>query len=103
MHFGTTVLQIPHYYQAENLRSFDVYVSNDKIEWQLLGTDIGDPTDAEGNIPDDKIEEASQGHDFSLLEVSPEFRYFKFSITSNYGSDTYVHGSEISLFGVDNL
>ena len=93
-----------YYYQAENLRSFDVYVSNDKIEWQLLGNfDIGDPTDAEGNIPDDKIEEASQGHDFSLLEVSPEFRYFKFSITSNYGSDTYVHGSEISLFGVDNL
>ena len=93
-----------YYYQAENLRSFDVYVSNDKIEWQLLGNfDIGDPTDAEGNIPDDKIEEASQGHDFNLEEVSPEFRYLKFSITANYGSDTYVHGSEISLFGIDNL
>ena len=93
-----------YYYQAENLRSFDIYVSNDKVEWQLLGNfDIGDPSDGSGNIPDEKIDEAAQGHDFNLDEVSPEFRFFKFSITSNYGSDTYVHGSEISLFGVDNL
>ena len=93
-----------YYYQAENLRSFDVYVSNDKIEWELLGNfDIGDPSDGSGNISDQKIDEAAQGHDFNLDEVSPEFRYFKFSITANYGSDTYVHGSEISLFGVDNL
>ena len=93
-----------YYYQAENLRSFDIYVSKDKVEWQLLGNfDIGDPSDGSGNIPDDKIDEAAQGHDFNLEEVSPEFRYFKFSITANYGSDTYVHGSEISLFGVDNL
>ena len=93
-----------YYYQAENLRSFDVYVSNDKVEWQLLGNfDIGDPSDGSGNIPDEKIDEAAQGHDFILDEVSPEFRYFKFSITANYGSDTYVHGSELSLFGVDNL
>ena len=93
-----------YYYQAENLRSFDIYVSNDKAEWQLLGNfDIGDPSDGSGNIPDEKIDEAAQGHDFNLEEVSPEFRYFKFSITANYGSDTYVHGSEISLFGVDNL
>lgn len=93
-----------YYYQAENLRSFDVYVSNDRIEWELLGNfDIGDPSDGSGNIPDEKIDEAAQGHDFNLDEVSPEFRYFKFSITANYGSDTYVHGSEISLFGVDNL
>ena len=93
-----------YYYQAENLRSFDIYVSKDKVEWQLLGNfDIGDPSDGSGNIPDEKIDEAAQGHDFNLEEVSPEFRYFKFSITANYGSDTYVHGSEISLFGVDNL
>ena len=93
-----------YYYQAENLRSFDVYVSNDRIEWELLGNfDIGDPSDGSGNIPDEKIDEAAQGHDFNLDDVSPEFRYFKFSITANYGSDTYVHGSEISLFGVDNL
>ena len=93
-----------YYYQAENLRSFDIYVSNDKVEWQLLGNfDIGDPSDGSGNIPDEKIDEAAQGHDFNLDDVSPEFRYFKFSITANYGSDTYVHGSEISLFGVDNL
>ena len=71
-----------YYYQAENLRSFDIYVSKDKVEWQLLGNfDIGDPSDGSGNIPDEKIDEAAQGHDFNLEEVSPEFRYFKFSIS----------------------
>ena len=35
--------------------------------------------------------------------VSDTFRYLKFSITSNYGSDTYVHGSEITLWGLDNV
>ena len=34
----------PYYYQEENLREFDLFVSNDKIEWELLGSfDIGDP------------------------------------------------------------
>jgi hypothetical protein len=94
----------PYYYQAENLRSFEVYVSNDKMEWQLIGTfDIGDPKSSEGEVPIAKLEEAALGHDFILDEISPEFRYFKFSITANFGSDTFVHGSEVSLFGIDNI
>ena len=94
----------PYYYQAENLRAFEIYVSNDKIEWELVGSfDIGDPMTSEGTIPVDKLEEAALGHDFNLEEISPQFRYLKFSITANFGSDTFVHGSEISIFGIDNL
>ena len=94
----------PYYYQAENLRTFDIYVSNDKLEWELVGSyDIGDPMNSEGIISGDKLEEAALGHDFSLEEISPQFRYLKFSITANFGSDTFVHGSEISLYGIDNL
>lgn len=94
----------PYYYQAENLKSFDVFVSTDKMEWTLLGQfDIGDAANSSGIISEEKLDEAAAGHDFSLEAVSQEFRYLKFSITSNYGSDTYVHGSEISLYGLDNL
>jgi hypothetical protein len=74
------------------------------MEWQLIGTfDIGDPKSSEGEVPIAKLEEAALGHDFILDEISPEFRYFKFSITANFGSDTFVHGSEVSLFGIDNI
>ena len=94
----------PYYYQAENLREFDLFVSNDKTEWELLGSfDVGDPKNSEGEIPAEKIEEAALGHDFNLDEISPNFRYLKFSIRSNYGSDSFIVGSEISLFGLDNL
>ena len=31
------------------------------------------------------------------------FRYLKFSITSNYGSTIITVGSEITLYGLDNL
>ena len=95
---------VPYYYQEENMRSFDLYASNNTIDWTLLGQfDIGDPSDENGNIPQDFIDAAANGHDFDLEGVSDKFRYLKFSITSNYGSDTYVHGSEITLWGLDNV
>ena len=95
---------IPYYYQEENMRSFNLYASNNAIDWILLGEfDIGDPSDENGNIPQDYIDAAANGHDFDLDAVSEPFRYLKFSITSNFGSDTYVHGSEISLWGLDNI
>ena len=94
----------PYYYQEENLRSFDLYASNNSVDWTLLGQyDIGDPRDENGNIPQDYIDAAANGHDFDLEGVSDKFRYLKFSITSNFGSDTYVHGSEITLWGLDNV
>ena len=95
---------IPYYYQEENMRSFDLYASNNSVDWTLLGQfDIGDPRDENGNIPQDFIDAAADGHDFDLEGVSEKFNYLKFSITSNYGSDTYVHGSEITLWGLDNV
>ncbi len=95
---------IPYYYQEENMRSFDLYASNNSVDWTLLGQfDIGDPSDENGNIPQDFIDAAANGHDFDLDGVSEPFRYLKFSLTSNYGSDTYVHGSEITLWGLDDV
>jgi hypothetical protein len=95
---------VPYYYQEENLRSFELFVSNDKTTWESLGSfDIGDPRDASGNIPSEALEQAANGHDYEFEFITQSFRYLKFSILSNYGSDTYVHGSEISLFGIDNL
>ena len=93
-----------YYYQNENMRSFDLFASNDKQEWRLLGNfDIGDPKDEDGNIPADKIQEAIDGHEIELDETSEPFRYLKFSITSGYGSETNVCGSEITLYGLDNV
>ena len=92
----------PYYYQSENLRSFDLFVSMDKSEWALLGSfQIEEPTN--GDISQALFDEAAAGHNFNLDEISPEFRYLKFSITSNFGSDSFCHGSEITLFGRDNL
>jgi hypothetical protein len=92
----------PYYYQSENFRSFDLFVSMDKSEWALLGSfQIEEPTN--GDISQALLDEAAAGHNFNLNEISPEFRYLKLSITSNFGSDSFCHGSEISLFGRDNL
>jgi hypothetical protein len=38
-----------------------------------------------------------------LQNTSEAFRYLKFQITSNYGSTQITVGSEITLFGLDNL
>ena len=95
---------VPYYFQEENMKAFELYTSNDAQEWTFLGAyDIGDPRDGEGNIPSSSLEAAAAGHDFELEGVSEAFKYLKISITANYGSETYVHGSEITLFGLDNL
>lgn len=92
-----------YYYKEENMRSFTISVSTDKTTWTSLGTfDIGDPRDASGNIPAAAIKAAIDGHEFNLEVVSQPFRYLKFSILSNYGSETNVYGSEITLYGLDN-
>lgn len=92
-----------YYYKEENMRSFAISVSTDKLTWTSLGTfDIGDPRDASGAISPSKYKEAIDGHEFNLENVSQPFRYLKFSVLSNYGSETNVYGSEITLFGLDN-
>jgi hypothetical protein len=95
---------ITYHYQEENIKSFNLYASSDSQTWNLLGQfDIGDPRDASGNIPTAAFQEAIDGHEFSLANTSEEFRYLKFEITSNYGSTQITVGSEITLFGLDNL
>lgn len=92
-----------YYYKEENMRSFKISVSTDKLIWIPLGTfDIGDPRDAAGNISPLKYKEAIDGHEFNLESISQPFRYFKFSLLSNYGSEATVCGSEITLYGLDN-
>jgi hypothetical protein len=95
---------IPYYYQEENMKSFTMYASNDAQVWEELGQfDIGDPRDSEGNIPQSALDSAANGHEFELDEVSESFRYLKFSVTSNYGSEAYVNGSEITMYGLDDI
>ena len=92
-----------YYYKEENMKSFAISVSTDKLVWVPLGTfDIGDPRDASGVISPAKYKEAIDGHEFNLESVSQPFRYMKFSVLSNYGSETNVYGSEITLYGLDN-
>jgi hypothetical protein len=95
---------IPYYFQEENMKSFTMYASNDAQVWEELGQfDIGDPRDSEGNIPQSALDSAANGHEFELDEVSESFRYLKFSVTSNYGSEAYVNGSEITMYGLDDI
>jgi len=95
---------IPYYFQEENMKSFTMYASNDAQAWEELGQfDIGDPRDSEGNIPQSALDSAANGHEFELDEVSESFRYLKFSVTSNYGSEAYVNGSEITMYGLDDI
>ena len=95
---------VTYHYQEENIKSFNLYASNDAQSWDLLGEfDIGDPRDSAGNIPASAFQEAIDGHDFTLENTSEQFRYLKISITSNYGSTIITVGSEITLYGLDNL
>ena len=58
----------PYYYQSENLRSFDLFVSMDKSEWALLGSfQIEEPTN--GDISQALLDEAAAGHNFNLDEI----------------------------------
>jgi hypothetical protein len=94
-----------YYYQEENLKSFNLYASTDGTTWNILGEfDLGTPElNSSGDIPAAVLQAASEGHEFSLPEISEAFRYLKFSITSNYGSTQIVVGSELTLYGLDNL
>jgi hypothetical protein len=88
------------YYQNENFKAFNIYSSNDKVNWTLLGEfSLEDPKDEDGNVPAKAIQEAIDGHNFELEQFSEPFRYLKFSITENFGSEEYVNISELTLYG----
>ena len=95
---------VTYHYQEENIKTFNLYASTDAQTWNLLGEfDIGDPRNGAGEISSTAFQEAIDGHEFSLENTSDAFRYLKFGITSNYGSTQITVGSEITLYGLDNL
>ena len=79
--FVQTVNEIPYYNELAKSNEISHYTFENLIE---------------------KIKEAIDGHEFNLEAVSQPFRYFKFSVLSNYGSETNVYGSEITFYGLDN-
>lgn len=94
----------PYYYQVENMQAFEIWISNDLINWQSKGHfEIEDRKDNDGNVPNDAILEALNGHGFMFNEITEPFRYLKFGITSSFGSEINVYGSEITLYGLDNV
>ncbi|MCF8370059.1 MAG: DUF4959 domain-containing protein [Bacteroidales bacterium] len=98
------VSAIPYYYQSENLKSFKIYLSNDLQTWTLTKEfEIHDPKDDDGNVPQADLVEALNGHMFTFDQVTEPFRYLKFSITSGFGSEIYVNGSEITIYGLDDV
>lgn len=101
--------EVPFYYQNENIKAFKLYYSNDQTNWYPMSTqidgvvteifDIGDPKDDNGDVSDADLEIAKDGHEFEIVGNVPPFRYLKFSITENYGSEIYINVSELALFG----
>lgn len=101
--------EVPFYYQDQNIKAFKLYYSNDQTNWYPMYTsvdgeasdlfDIGDPKDENGDVSADDLKIAEDGHGFEIVGEVPPFRYLKFSITENYGSEIYVNVSELALFG----
>ncbi len=94
------------YYDPDNLRALDLY--NDLVTWTKVyeNADFGSPeTSAESNwrpTPEWNAR-AEAGHEFELPTLSEPARYIKFSITRNYSDNNQVCGSEITLYGVDDV
>ncbi len=64
------------------MKSFDLFASNNGQEWTLLGQyDIGDPRDADGNIPSAAMMPLPMDMIFELEGISEQFNYLKISIT----------------------
>ena len=89
---------------GDNLQACSLAGSNDTWTWTYRRScDLGDgKPDADGNIPADRLQEALDGHEFELEQMSGPYRYIKVAITSSFGSETQICSSEISLYGLDN-
>lgn len=90
------------YYNSENIKGYEVWTSTDKNNWTLIGgLSLDDPSDDEGNIPEEAILEAIAGHSIEFEVPETVYRYVKFSITENFGSEIYCNVSEFAMFGVN--
>ena len=106
-----------HYYTETNMRAFlfmgltqEQMVGMTKTSlatkiWReyWMNCDAGDPYNSDGIIPASKYKEAADGHEFVLPNFSQPFRYIIIGITKSYGSETQIEGSEITLYGQDNV
>lgn len=96
------------YYKDDNLKSFLFYATNKLSDittqnvWDksIMHCDFGGPFD-DGFVPQSKIQEAINGHEFELPEMMGPYRYFVMGLTATYGSEIQACFSEISLYGIE--
>ncbi|SFK89831.1 protein of unknown function [Porphyromonadaceae bacterium KH3CP3RA] len=97
------VWSMPHYYyNGQNLKTFELWISKDKINWERVrrATIIKPMSETAA------LEEAREGHEFVIYpddpKFSPEFRYLEFRGIESFGiEDQYACLSEITLFGIE--
>lgn len=92
----------PHfYYQGSNVKTFELWVSNDKVNW----TKIRRATIVEPSNSATALEEARAGHEFIVYEDDPHFtdtfRYLEFRGIESFGDNSSGCLSEITLYGVE--
>lgn len=92
----------PYYYNGQNLKTFELWISNDKVNWERVRR----ATILEPSNPTTANEEAREGHEFIIYEDDPqfttEFRYLQFTGIETFGmNDPYACLSEITLFGIE--
>lgn len=90
---------ISYQYKGQNVKSFELWISNDKLNWEKLGVyTISKPSN-----PETAVKEAKDGHEFFVYDIpqfSPEFRYLRFKGLESFGmEDQYACLSEITLYG----
>lgn len=96
------------YYKDDNLKSFLFYATNKLSDitaqnvWDnsIMHCDFGGPFD-DGFVPQSKIQEAINGHEFELSDMMGPYRYFVMGLTATYGSEIQACFSEISLYGIE--
>lgn len=92
----------PYYYNGQNLKTFELWISNDKVNWERVRR----ATILKPSNPTTAFEEAREGHEFIIYDddpkFTPEFRYLQFTGIETFGmGDPYACLSEITLFGIE--
>lgn len=97
------VWSMPHYYyNGQNLRIFELWISNDKIHWEKVRR----ATIVKPMSETVALEAAREGHEFVVYpddpKFTPEFRYLEFRGIESFGmADQYACLSEITLYGIE--
>ena len=95
--------QTGYYYRLENVDVFELWISNDKVNWERVRRfRIVEPSD-----PIEARAEAVAGHHFITNEENPQFtkpfRYLEYRGLSHFqGNNGVCNASEISIYGTSN-